>query len=246
MQNQKKFRKSFLPSIFYGIILIAIAFSSVLFSCSRGSSETTQEDHAKIVNSYKQTLSKDEDFIKNFQADQTLSGYLKDSTIQFDEKSYQTLLTEVSKAKTDNELIAAFKNYNISNAENIVDLFIEKRNALSRVRRKYPKLSYLSRTEFNQLFMESYRSVIVYVPTAHAPGCSTNCCDAYVSATGDCDVDFIIATGFSLLGASIATVTATPIVGAATATAGIAAAYMTNMRCMATAASGYRSCMGYQ
>lgn len=80
----------------------------------------------------------------------------------------------------------------------------------------------------------------------HAQGCTTNCCDAYVGAINDCDTDFAIATGWSLLAAGIATITATPIAGAAAVSTGIGAAYMANMRCAATAATGYRVCMGYE
>lgn len=232
-----------------GVFLAIICIGCILFllpACEKTNS-LNEKDNAATIESYKSTLFKDADFVRNFQADRTLSGYLYDPMKKFDEQGFQILVSDVSNAKTDYDLITAFKKSNVSYAENIVSLFIEKRDALSRVKEKYPKLSNLTRAEFNQLFIESYKSVTINVQaTKHAPGCANNCCDGYVSAMSDCDVDFAIATGWSLLAAGVATITATPIAGAAAVSTGIGAAYMANMRCSATAASGYRSCMGYQ
>jgi hypothetical protein len=247
MKIEHNFKKLFAAGMVYSFIFITVVSSSVFYSCSKGFADAPEEDYTQIINNYRQALSKDEDFIKNFQVDKILSGYLRDSMERFEEKSYQRLLREVSNAKREKDLIVALNNYGHSDAESLVSFFIEKSNALSKVKSKYPKLSNLSQAEFNQLFMESYRSVsFSSVTIEHAPGCTTNCCDAYVRAANDCDISFAIATGLTLFGAGIATFTATPVAGAATLTAGIAGAYLDNMRCMATAASGYRSCRGYQ
>jgi hypothetical protein len=231
-----------------GVFLATICIGCILFllpACEKTSS-INEKDNAATIEAYKSTLFKDADFVRNFQADRILSGYLYDPMKKFDEQGYQILVSDVSNAKTDNDLTAAFKKSNVAYAENIVSLFIEKRDALSRVKAKYPKLSDLSRAEFNQLFIESYKSVTINVQALkHAEGCSNNCCDGYVGAMSDCDTDFAIATGWSLLAAGAATIFGTPIAGAVAVSSGIGAAYMASMRCSATAASGYRSCMGY-
>lgn len=53
---------------------------------------------------------------------------------------------------------------------------------------------------------------------------------------------FILMT---IIGGAVATVFATPIVGATTVSTGIGGAYLMHEKCSATSARVYRQCMGY-
>ena len=55
----------------------------------------------------------------------------------------------------------------------------------------------------------------------------------------------LIVSGLSILGGAVATVFATPIVGATTVSTGIGGAYLMHEKCSATSARVYRQCMGY-
>lgn len=232
-----------------GIFVAILSIGSILFlipSCEKTSIADTQ-NHAEIFENYKSTLYKDEDFIKNFEIDQALTSFNKSKHLTFNEQKANILSNAIAVSKSNQDIEAAFSAYGSINASALVKLFNLKANALINIQKKYPALSQLSKEEFTNLFISSYKSVVLTTQLLkHREGCSTNCCDAYVDGISDCDTDFAIGTGFALIGAGIATITGTPIAGAAAVSAGIGSAYLSHTRCASSAARTYRQCMGYE
>ena len=226
-----------------------IIFSLVSFlSCSKNSKkENLTVDNIELIKQYRQSLSKDEDFINNFKIDKNLTGLQNDSLKKMDEQNFNLFLSEIKNAKSEKNLIESFRNYNIANPEIIVSLIKQKESALLRVKSKYPKLYLLSNKEFTQVFTYSYKEV-ANNPTMlmRRPGCSNSCCDGYVDAIGDCDTDFAIGTAGAILAGAVATIVTTPIGGAGAVTIGIGTAYALHERCSRTAARSYRVCQGYE
>lgn len=93
-----------------GLSFASACIAIILFLLQSCVKTTFNDKNSReIIDEYKSTLYKDSDFIKNFQADRKLSTFSSDSIKKFNEQWYQVLFSDVSNAKTDNDLIAAFK-----------------------------------------------------------------------------------------------------------------------------------------
>lgn len=233
----------FSRGILFGVGIILL-FSLIIVGCKKESQK--EKDRDEIIEQYKSELSKDKDFIENYKLDRIITNFNKDKNLIIDENKTNSLLKSLKEPKSLEELNHAFASHGFTNSAELVRLFNLKASALINVQKKFPYLSHLTKDELKNLFVYSYERVIIETATTvHQPGCSTNCCDAYVDGMSDCDLDFTIATGLSLLGGAAATIFGTPIAGAAAVSTGIGGAYLMHEKCSATTARTYRQCMGY-
>ena len=228
-------------------LFIVYLLVSVLSCTKNTKQEKLPVDKTELINEYSLTLSKDEDFIKNFNIDKILTGLHNDSLKKMDGQKNDLFLSEIKKSKSENDLIEAFRKYNVENPESIVSLIKQKEIALLRVKTNYLKLDLLSKEEFIRLFTNSYKKVADnYAMLMRRPGCFNSCCDAYVDAIDDCDIDFAIGTGGAILAGAVATIVSTPVGGAGALSIGIGTAYALHERCSMSAARNYRVCQGYE
>jgi hypothetical protein len=237
-------KTSFSRGIFSNVSMI-ILFVLFIVSCNKNSLEKEKTQN-EIMEEYKQTLYNDKDFIENYKIDRILTNINTNKDLILDDTKINSLLKSLEKTRSSEELKFAFSSHGYSNSAELVRLFDLKATALNNIQKKFPYLSHLQKEELNELFVYSYERVIIDTKsTVHKPGCSNNCCDAYVDGIDDCDTDFAIATGFALFGGGLAAIFGTPIAGAAAVSTGIGAAYLMHERCAATTARTYRQCMGY-
>lgn len=229
---------------FLSAVTTFIFFSIIIAGCNK--EYQTNRNHDQIIEEYKLALSKDKDFIDNYRLDRIITNLNRNTNLVIDENKTNSLLEILKVPKSIEELSYSFASYGYSNPTQLVTLFNLKASTLFNVQQKYTYLSQLTKEELKRLFVYSYQKVILETTTyEHLPGCSNNCCDSYVDGMSDCDLDFAIVTGISILGGLAATIFGTPIVGATTVSTGIGGAYLMHERCSATSARVYRQCMGY-
>ncbi len=232
----------------YGFILSALTtlvfFSIVITGCNKG--YQNNRNHNQIIEEYKLALFKDNDFIDNYRLDRVITNLNKNINLVIDENKTNALVEILKVSKSKEELRQAFASFGYRNPIELVALFDLKASILIKVLQKFPYLSKLKTEELKKIFLYSYERVnLITITDEHKPGCSNNCCDGYVDGISDCDLDFAIVSGLSILGGAVATVFATPIVGATTVSTGIGGAYLMHEKCSATSARVYRQCMGY-
>lgn len=240
MKQGKSFSRGMLSAA--AVILL---FSLIIVGCKKESQREINLE--EIIKQYKSELFKDNDFIENYKLDRIITDLNKDKNLIIDENKSNSLLKSIKEPKSLEELNHAFASHGYTNSAELIRLFNLKASALINVQKRFPYLSHLTKEELKSLFMYSYERVIIETKTnyVHRPGCSNNCCDAYVDGMSDCDLDFTIATGLAFLGGAAATIFGTPIAGAAAVSTGIGGAYLMHERCSATTARTYRQCMGY-
>lgn len=221
--------------------------SFILYSCSKNAKEqNSMTSKADIIMQYSQSLSKDEDFIKNFTIDKELFSHKLAPSKLLNDDNYQKFGLDLLASKSNDDFINAFKRYDPINGQNIANLLLAKKDVLLKVKEKFPGLVYLNQSEFNKLYMDSYSKVTLKVAvTMNQPGCNNGCCNSYVLATNSCDTDFTVNTGYSIVVGVVTTILGTPVAGAFFLSAGIGGAYLTNLNCNNNAAINYRACMGY-
>lgn len=221
-----------------------VFFSIVIAGCNKEYQKNS--DHHQIIEEYKLSLFKDKDFIDNYRLDRVITNLNKNINLVIDENKTNSLVETLKVSKSKEELSFAFASFGYKNPFELVALFNSKASALISVKQKFPYLTQLTKEELKKMFLYSYERVNLSIITdEHKPGCSNNCCDVYVDGMSDCDLDFAIVSGLSILGGAVATVFATPIVGATTVSSGIGGAYLMHEKCSATSARVYRQCMGY-
>jgi len=236
-----------IASIKWGLlsaVITFIFFSIIIAGCNKEYQKN--RNHDQIIEEYKLALFKDKDFIDNYRLDRIITNLNRNKNLVIDENKTTSLVEILKVSKSLEELSYSFTSYGYINPNQLVTLFNLKASALFNVQQKYTYLSQLTKEELKNLFLYSYQKVILETATyEHLPGCSNNCCDAYVDGMSDCDLDFAIVTGISILGGLAATIFGTPIVGATAVSTGIGGAYLMHERCSATSARVYRQCMGY-
>ncbi len=224
--------------------IIFVFFSIVITGCIK--ENQNERNHEQIVEEYKLLLYQDKDFIENYKLDLAITNLNRNKNLIIDESRTSLLFESLKLIKSTEELSHVFASFGYRNPNELVALFNSKASALINVKQKFPYLSQLPTEELKKMFLYSYERVNVSTITnEHKPGCSNNCCDAYVDGMSDCDLDFAIVSGLSILGGAVASVFATPIVGATTVSSGIGGAYLMHEKCSATTARVYRQCMGY-
>lgn len=225
-------------------VITFIFFSILIVGCNKESQN--ERNHEQIIEEYKLLLYQDKDFIKNYNLDIAITNLNRNKNLIIDESRTSLLFESLKLIKSTEELSHVFASFGYRNPNELVALFNSKASALINVKQKFPYLSQLPTEELKKMFLYSYERVNVSTITnEHKPGCSNNCCDAYVDGMSDCDLDFAIVSGLSILGGAVASVFATPIVGATTVSSGIGGAYLMHEKCSATSARVYRQCMGY-
>lgn len=238
-------KKTSLNRRMFTLLTVSMLFFAVIVGCKKNSI-TTERIHEETIEQYKSTLYLNNDFIENFKLDKIITSFNRNKNLIIDETKNSSLFLLLEKSKSLDELTLAFSSHGYTNSSELVRLLNLKASALLNVKKKFPYLSKLTKEEFYNLFVYSYKKIVVEtMSSSHSQGCTTNCCDAYVDGMSDCDLDFAIATGFSLLAGGVAAVFGTPIAGAVTVSSGIGAAYLMHERCSATTARTYRQCMGY-
>jgi len=232
----------------YGFILSTLTtlifFSIVITGCNK--EYKNNRNHDQIIEEYQLALFKDKDFIDNYRLDRVITNLNKNINLVIDENKTNSLVEILKVSKSKKELSHAFASFGYRNPNELVALFNSKASVLINVKQKFPYLTQLTKEELKKMFLYSYERVnLSTINDEHKPGCSNNCCDGYVDGMSDCDLDFAIVSGLSILGGAVATVFATPIVGATTVSTGIGGAYLMHEKCSATSARVYRQCMGY-
>ncbi len=231
-------------NLIFTFLLISTA-NFILYGCKKDSSPK-ELSNLEIIDKYKIMLYKDIDFINNFKLDRMIIKVNSNNNITT--KQRNILLELINNSKNISEIKQLFETAGVQNTDELFKLFELKTTSLLNIKRKFPDLKFLSNDELKELHAYSYTNLVFEINNmaVHKPGCSTNCCDTYVGSMQDCDTDFAIGTGISLVGGAIATVIGTPIVGSLTVTSGIGTAYLYYERCSSSAVNAYRQCMGYQ
>jgi hypothetical protein len=236
-----------IASIQWGILSAVttfIFFSMIIAGCNKENQKN--RSHDQIIEEYKLSLFKDKDFIDNYLLDINITNLNKNKNLVIDDHKSNLLFESLKMIKSKEELSQLFTSYGYSNPIQLVTLFNLKASALYNIQQKYTYLSHFTKDELKNLFVYSYQRVILETITnEHLPGCLNSCCDTYVDSMSDCDIDFAIVTGVSILGGLASTIFGTPILGATAVTTGIGGAYLMHERCSATSARVYRQCMGY-
>jgi len=230
--------------VFFTFFLLIIA-TFILDGCKKESA-TKELSNIEIIEKYKLLLFKDIDFINNFKLDRMIIKI--NSNNNLNSKQRNILLELINNSKNISEIKQLFESSGFQHTDELFKLFELKTKSLLNIKRKFPDLKYLTNDELKELHSYSYANLVIEINNMaiHKPGCNTNCCDTYVGSMQDCDTDFTIGTGISLVGGAIATVLGTPIAGSLTVTSGIGGAYLYYQRCSSSAANAYRQCMGYQ
>jgi hypothetical protein len=232
------------PLGLHSLATIFIFFSFIIVGCNKEHQNSINHEH--LINEYKLALFKDKDFIDNYMLDLCITSLNRKKNLIIDDHKTTQLFESLKIIKSIQELTYAFASCGYSNPTQLVTLFNLKATALNNVRQKFPYMSKLSNGELKKLFLYSYERVILLaINYEYLPGCSNSCCDTYVDSMSDCDIDFAIVTGVSILGGLASTIFGTPILGATAVTTGIGGAYLMHERCSATSARVYRQCMGY-
>lgn len=203
-----------------------------------------------IIDIYKESLSKDADFIKMIRLETQIKEVLLDGLNNDNGLQLLNIEKSLTTANTKEEMILAFSLNGINNGEELVNLFQNKVDLLKNIINKFPNLHQLNKAEIKELYITSRASVLLKnnsgVNTVTS-SCTNDCCRAYVNNVSDCFNSFAMISGLAIFTASVELLTTKDIVGASKdILLGIGGAKIESVRCENAAVRDYRLCMHYE
>lgn len=176
-----------------------------------------------IIDIYKESLSKDADFIKMIHLETQIKDVLLDGLNNDNGLQLLNIEKSLTTANTKEEMILAFSLNGINNGEELVNLFQNKVDLLKNIINKFPNLRQLNSQEMIELYKYS-RSASLNPDKEMIHPFSDNktaCARAFEIGMSDCEEDYqtALANGFETT--AIALFTSGPL--AATLTAAVSA-----------------------
>jgi len=176
-----------------------------------------------IIDIYKESLSKDADFIKMIHLETQIKEVLLDGFNNDNGLQLLNIEKSLTTANTNEEMILAFSLNGINNGKELVNLFQNKVDLLKNIINKFPNLHQLNAQEMIELY--KYSRAVILNPSKEVihpfSDNKTFCMRAFEVGMSDCEDDYQSALANSFETTAIALFTGGPL--AATLTAAITA-----------------------
>ncbi|TRZ76644.1 MAG: hypothetical protein D4R94_04510 [Chitinophagaceae bacterium] len=203
-----------------------------------------------IIDIYKESLSKDADFIKMIHLETQIKEVLLDGLNNDNGLQLLNIEKSLTASNTKEEMILAFSLNGINNGEELVNLFQNKVDLLKNIINKFPNLHQLNKAELKELYITSRASVLLKNNSgvnAVTSSCTNDCCRAYVNNVSDCWNTFALNSSVTVIFAAFQLYTTENLIEASRSILiGIGSTKLDGVRCENAAVRDYRLCMHYE